>query len=110
MIIFSTFAPALVDIVILALAVLRVSYFLVAEKGPFAFMLRLRWWLKRPEVLTCINCASGWVTLALVPIYYLTPLSIGRWLVTWWAVWGLALVIRSYTGFGLGDSVQADNR
>lgn len=101
MITFSTFAPALVDIAILALATLRIAYFLVSEKGPWHFMLHLRYYLKRPEVLTCINCAAGWVVLALIPIYYLTPLSIGRWFVTWWAVWGLALVLRSYTGFGL---------
>lgn len=96
--VFTTFSPDLVSIVLIAVASYVLAWLLVVEGGPWNIFVRLRWWLKNPGPFKCIKCMMGWVALVLIPIYYLTPWYLGRWLVAWLAVWGVALMLRSYTG------------
>jgi hypothetical protein len=84
------------DLIVLALATWRLSYFMTAEKGPFDAMERLRGALPLGGLTACIKCVSVWAALILMALYWLVPY--GQVFVWIMAVSGLALMLRSYTG------------
>jgi hypothetical protein len=88
-----------IDLVVLGLATWRLSYMLVNEQGPFKVFNFVRYWFNFGGLLACIYCTSVWVALVLgaIHVFVTTYLS---WLL---AVSGLAMMLRSYTGAGLGD-------
>lgn len=96
---FPIFPPVFFDLFVIAVATWRLSALLTAENGPWNIFLRLRFWWKGGPML-CIKCMSGWVCPSLIAIYYLLPNYWGRWFVFWLAAWGLALMLKSFTGVG----------
>lgn len=85
------------DLFLLSVATLRLAYMLSSEAGPWGMFERLR--ARLGGLTACLYCASVWVALLLAIVYHFVPIVI--WL---FAMSGLALALRSYTGFGRGES------
>jgi hypothetical protein len=99
------------DFLLLALATYRVAAIITEEYGPFGIMHKLRMWLdpKMPRKWSnpgsqelysftrCVKCMSVWVALSLFVLLSVIP-DAGRLIVSWFAISGAALMLRSYTG------------
>lgn len=89
----------LVDLILLALAVLYISHVLTQTDGPFQVFRQLR--EKTRErlggMMDCIWCVVFWVALVLFFLHQYVP---G---ITWiFAIAGAAMALRSYTGTAHG--------
>jgi hypothetical protein len=85
------------DLILLALAVLYVGHVLVQTEGPLHLFRKLRDWARRPlrGLFDCIWCVVFWAALALFFLHQFAP---G---ITWvLAMAGAAMALRSYTGTG----------
>ena len=84
-----------VDILILALATLRVSYLAVKEDAPFKLMKRFR--ERHPDwgVFHCQYCASVWVAVIMLAMWHIPYLNV---IVYIFAISGLCLMLASYSG------------
>lgn len=95
--------PAL-DFLLLSVATWRIAYMLTREDGPANVFRRLRDRFPAEgrggvgDALSCIYCTSVWVGVALFALW-LTPLW---WLMVPVAVSGLAIMLQTYTGAGMG--------
>lgn len=85
------------DFLILAIATWRLSYMLVSEPGPGNLLTKLRT-LPNGGVFDCLFCTSFWVGLLGYWLYTVDFMP----LVYPFAISGLAMMLRSYTGVGLG--------
>jgi hypothetical protein len=83
---------------ILALAVWRISYALTAEDGPMNIFIKLRS-LKLGGLFDCIYCTSIWVGFIAIWLW----LGHFEALLYPFALSGLAMMLRSYTGAGIHD-------
>lgn len=83
------------DLLILSLATWRLAYLVAREDAPFAFMRKLRERYPLGGLLSCVNCVSVWVAIALY-IVWLTPAYL---IVYPLALSGLALMLHRYTGY-----------
>lgn len=85
----------LLDVLIITVATLYLAEVVTSKDGPFGVFKRLR---ELPSVgvgfLSCIWCVAPWMAVGVLAIYYLV------WSVLVWpfAIAGLALALRSYTG------------
>jgi hypothetical protein len=95
---------SLFDLIILALATWRISRIVTREDGPFGVFSKWRAYAKARQdmgkaltlygLLSCIYCLSVWVALGLLALHlFVTP-----YVSYVFAVSGLALMLRSYTG------------
>lgn len=87
----------LISIIILALATWRLSHMLVIEDCPYRLCARLRHLVG--GALMCIYCTSLWISVLMLVLWY-TDLYV---IVYVFAISGLALIMRSYTGAGIND-------
>ena len=100
------------QLTILALAVWRISSFLVDENGPTNFMADFRYWIgvrhddltglwygetTIAELLTCVWCTSFWVGLLVSLAYLLSP-EITVWISLPLALSAVACLIDEYMG------------
>lgn len=79
----------LVQMIIIGIAVWRLSYMLVEEEGPYEIFTRLRNWLGTDVdedhrnqhlntlrgILECIYCISVWLGFFFVAVYVISPLA-----------------------------------
>lgn len=96
-------------LIVAALAVLRISYMLVAEEGPFLIFVR---WRKRigvrydehsqqyatnefAKLFTCVYCLSLWVSLVFVIAYWLVP-DVVFWVSLPFAMSGFAIILEKH--------------
>ena len=85
------------DFIIAAIATWRLSYMVTKENGPFGVFLFAR--TKMGGALDCIYCLSVWVaTVCTVLLYFNLALILYPF-----AISGLAMMLRSYTGAGMHD-------
>lgn len=89
----------LTSLIILWLATWRLSYAITTESLPFNIGTKLRARFPLGGLTTCIYCASFWVAILMLGLWYtdLYPL------VYVFAITGGAMVMRSYTGVGIND-------
>lgn len=85
------------ELIILGLATWRLSHMLVVERCPFGVCAWLR--ARIGGALGCIYCTSVWVAVLHLVLWY----SVGKPLVVIFAISGIALMLRSYTGAGIND-------
>ena len=85
------------DFIILAIAAWRLSYMVTKEQGPFRgfFIAREKW----GGVLDCIYCISVWIAALCAILWYFNLTLI----LYPFAISGLAMMLRSYTGAGMHD-------
>lgn len=88
----------IITVILLSAAVWRISYALTAEKGPLDVFVKLRS-LKMGGLFDCIYCTSIWVGFIAIWLW----LGGFETLLYPFALSGLALFLRSYTGAGIGD-------
>lgn len=81
---------------ILSLATWRISYMLTAEQGPGDVFIKMRA-LKLGGVLDCIYCTSVWVGFVAVFLWIIG----GEAVLIPFALSGLAMMLRGYTGVGM---------
>lgn len=82
--------------IMLALATWRISYMLVSEDGPSDVFVKLRT-LKLGGLLDCIYCTSVWVGFVVVFLWIIG----GELVLLPFALSGLAMMLRGYTGVGM---------
>lgn len=82
------------DLLIIALATWRLSYFITSEIGPFGVAAWVRKVAPLGGLTTCLKCASFWTALACF-LLWLTPLQPLVWVL---AAAGAALMLASYSG------------
>ena len=82
------------DLLILALACLRLAYMLVREDGPAHLFARIRARTTFGGLLECVFCSSVWTAVGVL-VVWLTPV---RPIVYPLAISGLALMAAKYTG------------
>lgn len=90
----------LVEIFLLSLATWRLSYMLVEEQGPAKVFNFMRYHFPLGGVWRCIYCTSIWVAIGLDALYRWgcpNPIDI-------FALSGLAMILRAYTGAGIHDN------
>jgi len=103
----SRFAPAVGNILLLVLATWRLSSLLVFEDGPFEVFARLRrrvGIIQDPvdpdtrmaqgffaELLSCVWCASFWVIIPMVALWWALPEAVAVL-----AIWGGAVLIERW--------------
>lgn len=90
---------SLSNLLIAALATWYIAHCISAEKGAFSVFETLRLWLPLGGLTSCVYCLSVWIAAAVVMLYYLVPVLYP--LVYPFAIAGLALMLRSYTGAGV---------
>ena len=96
----TTISPAL-WLVLLALAVYRLSYLITTDKGPWLIFDRWRRWIGRRyginswqhQGVTCVFCQSVWYALPAALAFDLVDLWLVRVLVVWLALAGAALLL-----------------
>ena len=83
------------DLIILALAVWRLSYLIIKEDAPFKLMKRFR--EKHPNwgVFNCLYCASIWTALFWLLVWQVPALHPLVWV---FAISGAGLMLSSYSG------------
>lgn len=83
------------DLLLIALAVWRLSYFLVREDAPFKLMKRFR--EKHPTwgVFSCVYCASIWMAAFTLLLWHIPYLDM---LIYLFAISGAALMLASFSG------------
>jgi hypothetical protein len=81
--------------IVLALATWRISYMLVSEAGPGHIFEKLRT-LKLGGVMDCIFCTSVWVGFIAVFLWLIGAAGV----LYPFALSGLAMMLRGYTGVG----------
>lgn len=86
----------LLDLLVMALATLRLAYMISVETGPWRMFYWLRTRVPLGGLTACIYCTSVWLALIVGIVYIVQPI------IVWpFAVSGAALVVRAYTGFGM---------
>lgn len=81
------------DLLILALAIWRLSALIAIEEGPWRMFYILRQRLPLGGLTACVKCLTVVLGFALIPAYLLWPP------ITWpFAVSGAALMLMSYSG------------
>lgn len=80
------------DFALIALATLYLSEIITGKDGPFGIFAKLRA-LPSMGLLRCIWCTAPYVALLMLGVYWFAPP-----VVYVFAVAGLALALRSYTG------------
>jgi hypothetical protein len=86
------------DFIIYALATWYISYIITAQSGPFDILEKMR--QRMGGLLSCIYCVAPYVA-GIVYVVARNNESIGYPLVVIFAIAGLSLMLRSYTGAGL---------
>ena len=87
----------MLELILLSLAVWRITALFVYDDGPWGIFVRLRDTIGGP--LTCFWCASVWVSLGGVLLY--APVGALDWregFIWWWAIAGLTVLIDEVRG------------
>lgn len=98
----------LLDLIIFALAVFRISELIVIDHGPFDIFFELRSWANQSEmdngikrnisnVITCVHCTGLWTSVFVIIGFYYFP-SILYPIMYLFAVAGLQSVIARLAG------------
>ena len=86
----------MLELILLSLAVWRITALFVYDDGPRGIFVRLRDAIGGP--LTCFWCTSAWVSLVASLFFPAITLSWREWFIWWWAVAGSAVLIDEVRG------------
>lgn len=87
------------DFLIFGLAVLRISLLFTRDTGPYGIFEKLR---GRSELFSCVYCISVWISAGLF-LLSKVDYNIAMDFSTIFALSGVALFLRAYSGVGQHD-------